>query len=201
MLLFLARRLLSLVFVLFSITFLTFIVGYLAPGDPIQSMMGSRRDPATYERLKHEYGLDRPWLEQYGSYITGVLRGDLGKSFRYAGRPVWDLIKTGIGVSAALGMAALIFSLLIGLPIGVIAAARAGGAFDRISMITMLVIFHTQLRARRRGANRAGWPVQGRPAFAAHIGLGRIEVLGVAGARACGGFHWLYGPVDPQLRA
>ncbi len=141
MLLFLARRLLSLVFVLFSITFLTFIVGYLAPGDPIQSMMGSRRDPATYERLKHEYGLDRPWLEQYGSYITGVLRGDLGKSFRYAGRPVWDLIKTGIGVSAALGMAALIFSLLIGLPIGVIAAARAGGAFDRISMITMLVIF------------------------------------------------------------
>ncbi len=141
MLRFFARRLASLIFVLFSITFLTFIVGYLAPGDPVQAIMGSRRDPATYDRLKREYGLDRPWIEQYGSYITGVMCGDLGKLYRYAGRPVWDLVKQGVGTSAMLGLVALAVSLTLGLPIGVAAAARAGGLFDRLSMIAMLAIF------------------------------------------------------------
>ena len=54
MLRFLFRRALSLIFVLFSITFLTFIIGYLAPGDPIQAMMGSRRDPRIYQQLRCE---------------------------------------------------------------------------------------------------------------------------------------------------
>lgn len=54
------RRFISLPFVIFSITFITFIVGYLAPGDPILTMMGSRHDQATYERLRHLYGLDQP---------------------------------------------------------------------------------------------------------------------------------------------
>jgi len=138
---FVVRRLASLVFVLFSITFLTFIVGYLAPGDPVQAMMGAHRDPDTYARLRHEYGLDRPWLEQYTGYVKGVLRGDLGKSYRYAGRPVWELVQQGMGTSAALGLAALAVSLVIGLPVGVIAAARAGSTFDRLSMIVMLAIF------------------------------------------------------------
>ena len=138
---FLLRRTLSLMFVLFSITFLTFIIGYLAPGDPVMAMMGSRRDPKIYQQLRREYGLDRPWYEQYLSYIGGVLRGDLGKSYHYAGRPVTDLIRQGVPVSASLGVIALAVSVVIGVPVGVLAASRANKAFDRISMVVMLMLF------------------------------------------------------------
>src|SRR5512135_2090087 len=138
---FFLRRLLQLLFVLFSISFITFLVGHLAPGDPIQSMMGARRDPKLYEQLRHQYGLDRPWYEQYANYVAGVLQGDLGKSYRYAGRPVWDLIKQGVPVSALLGLAALALSVVVGVPIGVLAAVRANRAFDRTSMSAMLILF------------------------------------------------------------
>ncbi len=141
MLKYLLRRALSLPFVLLSVTFLTFIVGYLAPGDPIQAMMGNRRDPAIYQQLRREYGLDRPWHEQYLNYVGGLLRGDLGRSYRFAGRPVADLIRQGVPVSAALGGAALAVSVVIGVPIGILAAARANRAFDRISMTVMLTVF------------------------------------------------------------
>jgi ABC-type dipeptide/oligopeptide/nickel transport system permease component len=138
---FLLRRLLQLVFVLFSISFITFMVGHLAPGDPVQAMMGNRRDPKLYEQLRHQYGLDRPWYEQYAGYVLGVLQGDLGKSYRYAGRPVWELIQQGVPVSASLGMAALTLSVLVGIPVGVLASVHANGAFDRASMAVMLTLF------------------------------------------------------------
>ena len=138
---FLLRRLLQLVFVLFSISFITFTVGHLAPGDPILAMMGNRRDPKQYAQLRHQYGLDRPWYEQYAGYVAGVLQGDLGKSYRYAGRPVWDLIKQGVPISASLGLAALALSVLVGVPLGVLASSRANGLFDRASMTVMLTIF------------------------------------------------------------
>lgn len=135
------RRLFSLIFVLFSITFLTFVVGYLAPGDPVQAMLGQKRDPKLYEQLRHEYGLDRPWPEQYFNYIAGVLHGDLGKSYRYAGRPVWEMIRQGVPISATLGLVALMLSLLIGVPLGVLAAVRTNGLFDQLGMALMLLIF------------------------------------------------------------
>ncbi len=138
---FLLRRSLQLFFVLFSISFITFMVGHLAPGDPVLAMMGNRHDPKLYEQLRSQYGLDRPWYEQYAGYVTGVLQGDLGKSYRYAGRPVWDLIKQGVPVSAALGGAALALSVLVGVPVGVMASTRANGPFDRISMVLMLTLF------------------------------------------------------------
>ncbi len=141
MLPFLVRRLLSLLFVLFSITFLTFIVGYMAPGDPVQAMLGQKHDPKLYAQLRHEYGLDRPWPEQYLNYIGGVVRGDLGKSYRYAGRPVWEMIRQGVPVSATLGLVALALSVLIGVPLGVVAAVRANGWFDQLGMTAMLLIF------------------------------------------------------------
>jgi len=138
---FLLRRLLQLVFVLFSITFITFMVGHLAPGDPVLAMMGNRRDPKLYEQLRRQYGLDRPWYEQYSGYVLGVLQGDLGKSYRFAGRPVWDLIQQGVPISAVLGLAALLLSVLIGIPLGVLASVRANGVFDRVSMAAMLTLF------------------------------------------------------------
>ena len=135
------RRLISLPFIIFSITFVTFLVGYLAPGDPILAMMGSRTDPATYERLRHLYGLDLPWYLQYGNYLSGLLQGNLGLSFRYQGRPVWDMISMGVPVSFGLGIVSLSLSMAVGIPVGLAASLRQNTAFDRVSMSLMLILY------------------------------------------------------------
>jgi ABC-type dipeptide/oligopeptide/nickel transport system permease component len=135
------RRSLSLPFVIFSITFITFMVGYLAPGDPILTMMGSRNDPVIYDRLRHLYGLDQPWYQQYLNYLGGLLQGNLGLSFRFQGRPVWELIANGVPVSVALGLTALTLSLFVGVPLGIAAALRQNSAFDRGGMAFMLALY------------------------------------------------------------
>jgi len=135
------RRLLSLVFIIFSITFLTFIVGYLAPGDPILTVMGTRRDPEAYSRLRHIYGLDQPWPKQYFDYVTGLLQGDLGKSYKYQERPVNDILGRSILVSVKLGGVALLLSLLIGIPAGIFSASRQNSWLDRGNLVVMLILF------------------------------------------------------------
>ena len=135
------KRAISLPFVILSITFITFIVGYLAPGDPILTMMGPRHDPEMYAQLKHAYGLDLPWYVQYANYVTGLLHGSFGLSFRFEGRTVLDLLGSGVSVSFTLGLAALTLSLLLGVPIGIFAALRQNSALDRGSMGIMLVMY------------------------------------------------------------
>jgi ABC-type dipeptide/oligopeptide/nickel transport system permease component len=135
------RRLISLPFVVLSVTFLTFIVGYLAPGDPILTMMGNQRDPVVYANLRHIYGLDLPWYEQYWRYLQGLLHGNLGMSYRYAQRPVTDLIGSGVKVSLSLGGAALALSLLLGIPIGVYASFHHNRWGERLTMAPMLALF------------------------------------------------------------
>jgi ABC-type dipeptide/oligopeptide/nickel transport system permease component len=135
------RRVLSLPFVILSITFITFIVGYLAPGDPILNMIGQHHDTTLYDQLRHLYGLDLPWYSQYLNYLNQLAHGSLGLSFRFQGRPVWDLIGSGAVVSFTLGLTALVTSLILGIPIGVAAALRQNSAFDRGSMGVMLALY------------------------------------------------------------
>ncbi len=137
----LSRRALSLLFVLFSVTFLTFFVSYLAPGDPILNMMGGRQDPVRYAFLRHLYGLDQPWLFQYGSYLNNLLHGNLGYSFKYPERPVWALISNGVPVSLQLGLLALVFSLGIGVLAGVLAALWQNTWRDTGIMAVMLALY------------------------------------------------------------
>ncbi len=136
-----ARRLVSLPLVVLSVTFLTFIVGFFAPGDPILTMMGNQRDPVIYQRLRHLYGLDQPWYVQYWRYLNGLLDGDLGMSYRYAQRPVTDLMGHGIGVSLSLGGVALGLSLALGIPLGVYAAFHRNQWGERLTMVPMLALF------------------------------------------------------------
>jgi len=137
----LLKRVLGLIFVLFSITFITFLVGHLAPGDPIRVLLGNRQDQAIYERLRHLYGLDLPWGQQYLNYIGGLLHGDFGLSFRYQGRPVSELIAEGVPVSVELGLVALLVSYTIGITVGILAALRQNSWFDRTSMIVILIVY------------------------------------------------------------
>jgi ABC-type dipeptide/oligopeptide/nickel transport system permease component len=138
---FFARRAVSLIFVLFSLTLLTFLVGHFAPGDPILVLMGQRRDPATYARLRHLYGLDRPLIEQYAGYIAGLLRGDLGLSFQYVGRPVRELIGQGVGISIEVGGLALLLSILVGVPLGMLSALRQHTLADRGIVGAALILY------------------------------------------------------------
>jgi len=135
------KRAISLPPVILSITFITFVVGYLAPGDPILTMLGTRHDPALYQHLRHLYGLDLPWYQQYFNYLGGLLQGNLGMSYRFQERSVLELMGSGISVSFTLGLAALILSLAIGIPLGSIAAARQNSSFDRGSMFVMLALY------------------------------------------------------------
>lgn len=135
------KRAVSLPFVILSITFVTFIVGYLAPGDPILNMLGQQHDVDTYNQLRHVYGLDLPWHQQYLNYLSQLLHGNLGLSFRYQGRQVGDLIGSGVSVSFLLGIAALTTSLLIGVPLGILAALRQNSFLDRLIMIFTLAMY------------------------------------------------------------
>jgi ABC-type dipeptide/oligopeptide/nickel transport system permease component len=142
MLVFLIRRFFGLVFVIFAVTFLTFMIGHAAPGDPIKILMGLRQDPATYHRLQHFYGLDRPLLVQFGDYLWHIVRyADFGNSFEYAGRPVSQILANSLPVTFTIGLLALLLATGVGVPIGVLAAARHNRAADRVSMILMLVLY------------------------------------------------------------
>ncbi len=135
------RRAALLPLVVVSATFITFIVGYLAPGDPILALMGNQRNPELYDRLREMYGLNLPWPEQYLHYLGGLLQGDLGLSYRFAQRPVWELIQGGIGISLSLGLAALTLSLVLGIPLGLFAALRRNSASERLLMGGMLALY------------------------------------------------------------
>lgn len=141
MLQFLVKRFIGLLFVLLGVTFITFLMGYFAPGDPIRTLMGSHFNPVVYAQLKHQYGLDLPWYQQYWNYITHLARFDFGLSYRDEGRPVWDILKDGVPTTLELGLWALFLQVVIGVPIGIISALKANSLIDSLNMGTMLILF------------------------------------------------------------
>ncbi len=142
---FLIRRFIGLVFVVIGVTFITFILGYLSQatgtGDPIRNLLGEHFNPTLYAQLKHAYGLDVPWYQQYFNYLAGLLHGDFGTSFHYQGRAVWDILKQGVPVSAELGFWALLLTLLIGVPVGIVSALRANSWVDTTNMTVALALY------------------------------------------------------------
>ena len=141
MLRFFVRRLGSTLFVLFSLTLLTFLVAHLAPGNPVLQMLGNRHDPERYAELMHQYGLDLPLWQQYLAYIAGLLHGDLGMSYQFPGRSVADILGHGLPVSLRLGLGALLLSTAVGVPLGMVAALHRNGPLDRLIMSAMLGLY------------------------------------------------------------
>jgi ABC-type dipeptide/oligopeptide/nickel transport system permease component len=141
MVVFLVRRLAGLVFVLFGILLLTFIVGHAAPGDPVQTILGQRHDPALYARLRHFYGLDRPLPVQFLSYLGGVMHGDFGYSYHFTDTPVSTLLWRYIPASLQLGIPALILSVFLGVPLGALAAVRRHTVWDTMGMGLVLAFY------------------------------------------------------------
>ncbi len=134
------RRLLWLPFMLFAVSLITFTLGRFGPGDPVEVMLGNRYDPEVAANIRRQLGLDRPFVAQYGDYMWGVLRGDLGESLRYRGQSVASLIGPKMWVSAQLGIAAMIISLGIGLPLGFFIAHRQGRWEDPATVSLTLIL-------------------------------------------------------------
>lgn len=138
---FLVKRFIGLIFVIICVTFITFILGFKAPGDPIRALLGQHFDPQTYAQLKHQYGLDLPWYQQYYNYITGLFRLNFGYSIHYQGESVWDILKAGVPVSTELGFWGLILTVVIGIPIGIFSALKANTWVDTLNMGTALILY------------------------------------------------------------
>ena len=138
---FLIKRFIGLIFVVFGVTFITFIMGYIAPGDPITQLLGQHYTHDAYLSLKHAYGLDLPPLQQYFNFVTGMLHLDFGRSFEYKDRAVWDILKDGVPISAELGIWALALQVIIGVPLGIISALKANTWIDTTNMVILLTIY------------------------------------------------------------
>jgi ABC-type dipeptide/oligopeptide/nickel transport system permease component len=138
---FLVKRLIGLVFVIVGVTFITFILGYLAPGDPIRNQMGDHFDLQIWLQLRHAYGLDLPWYQQYFNFLTHLAKLDFGLSFYYQNRPVWDILKEGVPISAELAFWGLLVELLLGIPVGIFSAIKANTWLDTTNMGTALIIY------------------------------------------------------------
>jgi len=130
MLNFVVRRLLAILPVLLAVSLLTFLIASLLPGDLAYVILGDQATPENVAALRRDMGLDQPLWWRYLSWLGHVLQGDLGRSFR-TGQTVLQAVAERIPVSLQLMLMAEFIGLLIGVPVAIACAARAGGAFDR----------------------------------------------------------------------
>ncbi len=131
---FVGRRLLLLFPTLFGVLVAAFLLLNVAPGDPVQGMVGERADSATIARLRAELHLDDPLPVQFWHYLAGVLQGDLGRSY-ITGRPIAQDLVERFPKTAQLALAAMSFAAVAGIALGVLAAIRPGGAVDRLASL------------------------------------------------------------------
>ena len=130
---FILRRLLLAIPTLFGVLVIVFLLLYVAPGDPVQEMVGERADPETVARLRAELRLDDPLHKQFVHYAGGVVQGDLGKSY-ITRRPIRQDIAERFPKTLQLAGAAMLLASIVGITIGILSARVPGGWFDRISL-------------------------------------------------------------------
>lgn len=138
MLRFTVRRLLLTLPVLLGVATLVFALLHLVPGDPATVMLGEAAAASDVAELRQKLGLDRPMAAQYGQFIAGLARGDIGTSFRY-GTPVADEITQRLPQTLALALAAMSVAMLLALPLGILGALYQGRAVDQAAMTVSLI--------------------------------------------------------------
>ncbi|HSK94594.1 MAG TPA: ABC transporter permease [Candidatus Angelobacter sp.] len=135
---FIVRRLLLLIPILLGLTLLIFVFIHLLPGDPATTILGERATPENYARVRAALGLDRPLYEQYFSYMGGLLQGDLGRSFLTNRDVVTDFFLR-FPATIELSVAAMIFAVALGIPLGMLTAKRRGSWVDQAGTIVALL--------------------------------------------------------------
>lgn len=138
MMTFLARRLAWAVLTLWLVVSGTFALAFLLPADPARLVAGPHASPEVVERIRGDLGLDQPVAVQYTRYLGGVVRGDLGRSYRTK-EPVVDAVARSVPWTGVLAIGAAIFQVSVGVPLGLFAALRKGRAEDLGAMALALV--------------------------------------------------------------
>jgi peptide/nickel transport system permease protein len=138
MLSFVVRRLLLLVPILLGLSILLFFWIRALPGGPAESLLGDRATPEAVEEIERLYGLDQPVWEQYLKYLQSLAQGDLGTSIT-SRRPVTEEIQRRFPATIELAFAAMIFAIVLGLPLGFVAAKRYGSPVDHGSLVASLI--------------------------------------------------------------
>jgi peptide/nickel transport system permease protein len=131
---FIVRRLLLMLLVLFGMSVITFALSRLVPGDPARLLAGPRARQEQVDAVAEMYRLRGPILEQYGVYMAGLLRGDLGLSVTTR-RPVTEDLAQFLPATIELTGTAFLLTVIIGVPVGILSAARRGGMFDHASRV------------------------------------------------------------------
>src|SRR6185437_13632085 len=121
---FFIRRIWHSVPTLIGVTLIAFLLIRLIPGDPVQLMLGERGgSPEVLAEMRHNLGLDRPLVAQYFQFVFRAVRGDLGNSI-ISQRPVWSEFRDRFPATVELSAVAMVWSILVGIPVGVIAALK-----------------------------------------------------------------------------
>ena len=128
----------SLVLTLFGLLLVTFLIGRVVPIDPVLAAVGDRAPPDVYERVKEELGLNLPLWRQFAIYVGQVLRGDLGNSFLTA-RPVLEDIRRVFPATLELATLATLIGIVLGVPMGVLAATQEGRWPDQVVRVVSLL--------------------------------------------------------------
>ena len=129
-----AKRIVELILILIILSFLTFLLMYLAPGDPAEKRLSSQGIAVTKEMLQAEQerlGLMRPFLVRYGDWLSGILHGDFGLSFK-DDMPVAPKLVNGLKNTTILAFASLILSLLVSIPLGIASAVKKNSTLDHV---------------------------------------------------------------------
>src|SRR5215218_7616071 len=164
---FVVRRLLLLVPILIGLSILVFGWIRALPGGPAEALLGERADQESIEQIREQYGLDEPVPVQYWNYVKTTAQGDLGTSVTTR-RPVTDELKQRFPATIELTIAALLFAVTLGIPLGFVAAKRYGTAIDSASLFVSLLgvsipVFFLAILLKYIFAVKLGWlPTVGR---------------------------------------
>ncbi|MDQ2710655.1 MAG: ABC transporter permease [Acidobacteriota bacterium] len=158
---YLARKLITLPFVVLAASFLIFAAVRLLPGDPARLMAGIQADQSVVENVRHRLGLDKPFLEQYENFLRDAVHGNLGTSIR-SGKPVADEISSRLPYTVALAFSSYAFAILLGLGAGVLAAIFRNTSVDSAIMFfaisgASIANFWLALMAMDLFAVKLGW--------------------------------------------
>lgn len=136
------RRILTTIPVMLVVAFLVFSLLYIAPGDPAAIVAGDQATPADIARIRISLGLNKPFLVRFGEWLWQVLHGNLGNSI-FTNLPVTHMIAQRIEPTLSLMVLTVIFSIVVAIPLGVVAAWKHGGWIDRLVMLTAVFGFST----------------------------------------------------------
>lgn len=137
MLLYIARRFVIALVTLFVIITATWFMMQFLPGSPFNTT--GKLTPAAQAKLMEKYGLDEPLLVQYTTYVANMVRGDLGTSLYFRGTPITEILLNRAPVSAFLGLQSLVLGLIVGLPLGIIAALRHNRTADSSATVVAVL--------------------------------------------------------------